>query len=126
MKFTVDRTKWYRGQSSYGSRLRLHNGKMCCLGFACNQLGVPEERMNEITNPGALVSRKLCSLNPLISNLKDIITSVFLDNSGGNPHQDWVVQAIKDNDNPGIDDQEREKRLTALFSNAGHKIEFIN
>ena len=40
-EFKVIRAKWLRGSDS---ELLDENGKMCCLGFVCSQLGISKEK----------------------------------------------------------------------------------
>lgn len=92
IKVTVDRKKWYRGQSHEYSKLLLDNGKMCCIGFLARELGCkPKETRNQATL--ALVD----SAHEFHDTYDDILASAY-----------------EVNDNPDITDDQREKELTRL------------
>lgn len=52
MNVVVDRRTWLRGEGAWDSSLlRKSDNKMCCLGFACEQAGVPRERLMDVSYP---------------------------------------------------------------------------
>lgn len=56
----IDRAKWRTGgyhENSTGigaTKLLSPEGFMCCLGFRCNQLGIPKKYLLDIANPRQL------------------------------------------------------------------------
>lgn len=123
MKVTVDRKTWYRGQGSKHSRLQIEGtNERCCLGFACVQAGVPEEKIIGFAQPWWLAQNhpEIVSLLSFLIQDTDIYPGIEYDN------KDWVTWAAMTNDNPDISDEKREKELKRLFASGGHEIEFIN
>lgn len=115
MKFIVDRKTWRRGES--GSRLLSHDGKRCCIGFAASQLGTPDSEILEVS---AVASKKpdgnpVC---PLLCWKPNYVPSSM--------SLDWVYEAYQVNDDPKINDVDRERRLKELAESGGHEFEFIN
>lgn len=114
-KFTVDRTKWYRGQGYTESRLLRGDGMMCCIGFVGLQCGI---------SPEALMGQ-------------DIIWRSVKDNTDPQPWPAWMTDQSKPvgaditaayiiNDDRDIDDAAREKKLQGLFAEYGDEIVFEN
>jgi hypothetical protein len=58
LEFTVDRTRWLRGEGSERSSLfRPEDGKMCCLGFACLAAGHTEEDIADVSSPNGIAMK---------------------------------------------------------------------
>lgn len=118
MKFTVDRSKWARGDNgpAGGSSYLLDEyGKMCCLGFCMRQLGEPEQAIFLKPMPA--------DLSKQISGFVDL----RIDHDDAPPffyNWWWVKEAAEINDNPFISDLEREVKLAELFAQNGHELEF--
>jgi hypothetical protein len=107
MKVIVDRTKWLRGQyGQYDSYLlREHDGKMCCLGFRCEQLGVSRDDLKGKEMPESVEE--------------------WL------PEDDWTIagagKVAEVNDSRAFDgDAEREAQLIELFAAQGDELVFVN
>lgn len=104
-KFTVRRSKWYRGDS--GALLLTNNGQMCCLGFAVNQICrvTKKDLLNE-ARPSNVLFRD----------------TPFTHSEG----QDrlFIEKVIDINDCEDISDSVREKRLTKIFKENGIKVTF--
>ena len=56
MKFTINRTRWYRGNGGCGSALLLRGGKMCCLGFYLKSCGIQKKKLLGKETPDDVVS----------------------------------------------------------------------
>lgn len=57
--YTINRSKWLRGEGNENSYLlRGDDGKMCCLGQVCEQEGVPGSELIGISEPAGLQKRK--------------------------------------------------------------------
>lgn len=118
-EFTVKRSKWARKddeiESMGNSALLNYEGNMCCLGFACKEMGVQENILNGAACPDE-VGELLPKGNPLTIEL-----------GGGvcNPSS-LSSNAISINDNPGLPSPEKEKQLTKLFKREGIKINFVD
>lgn len=113
MKFTIDRTKWYRGKTATASALlRPQDGMMCCLGQMALQCGYTPEQIESITEPNAF---------PTVE--KDLFPSYIL-NDG---HQTQTCVRMMDiNDRRDISDSEREERLKNEVAQFGDELEFVN
>ena len=106
-KFTVKRSKWLRGTGN-GKLLNLQ-GKMCCLGFAVNQIcRIPKKKLLREWSP--------------LDVVKDTLRDGVFTKDDNNKY--FVEQAIKANDNGAISDKAREARLTKIFKKAGIKVIF--
>src|SRR3990167_9028995 len=44
----VDRERWYRGRGPDSSRLLLLDGTMCCVGFLCRTMKIPEDAIRNV------------------------------------------------------------------------------
>jgi hypothetical protein len=110
MDFVVHRETWYRGMGSGGSKLLLPDGRRCCLGFVAAQCNIPDNYLIGVGSPFYVHSAG--SLN---------FPSNFLKPSG---NTDWIMEAMRINDNPVITNERREERLIKLFKENGHTIRF--
>ncbi len=118
MKFTVDRKTWGRGGGE-GTGLLFDpvDEKMCCVGFVCVQSGASKEDINF----QGTISESVNHLNP------PSWANDFLIRDDGLIHESkWIESAYDINDNPDIQDDEREASLAALFKSNGHELEFVN
>ena len=110
MKFVVDRSKWRCGSNAgdrHGkgdTRLLNSEGYQCCLGFVCEQLGVPRGELLNIPTPEFL-------------DHYTIVKQVLIDT--------WIDEiSIITNDGFGSR-EERERLLSEQFANGGHELEFV-
>ncbi len=109
-EFTVDRSRWLRGEGTNASRLqREADGKRCCLGFMCFAAGVPEKSIINVGLPSRLSYSELLLL-------PDTLRS-----SGSN-----VQQIVTNNDQQNMSGPAREAKLTELFQAAGIKVTFVD
>ena len=118
MKFTIDRAIWLNASAPYGmGSTLLHNkqGNMCCLGFVCEQLGVPRENLTGVDTPGLL------DLEELPDSLAE---SLSLLRQGASTDTELSSSAMDLNDSDDYTPVEREKLLSQLFRNYGHELEF--
>ena len=111
MKFTVDRSKWFRGQGERNSRLLTDSGKMCCLGFYSQACGITDDEMRCISSPG--------SLNRRPSGFECLVT-------GSKVNTDICIGLMMTNDDVSIGDRAREERLTRLLAAIGVEVEFVD
>lgn len=105
-EFKVIRAKWLRGSDS---ELLDENGKMCCLGFVCSQLGISKELLQDKDNP--------YEIKLLLPYLTDYYHSMIVDSS-------LSKEAIQINDDVNISDSIRESKLIKLFKQYGLSIKF--
>lgn len=121
----IDRAKWRTGGISYlnlnytgeGSTLLLNEeGFMCCLGFRCHQMGVPEEDLLGSPTPDSLSE---------LYDIPDLIEKVglFCDFSVYRDTR-FTQDAVNINDNTGLSSKEREKAITKHFKKIGVTVEF--
>lgn len=126
-KFTVERSRWFRGKGSTASALMVDGDRMCCLGFLAMRCGL---KAHEITGEGDLgtlgedLPGRMRELSQQLPSLISISRSDDDENllvKTTNTH-DLIVTV---NDDQNIDDETRERELTRLFSTAGITVEFV-
>lgn len=106
----IDRSKWRTGTHGKGDTFLLNNeGYMCCLGFRCEQMGIPKKDLRRQPNP---VDLGYIWYIPGLMNQYGEQTSL-------------TEQAISINDHDWLTDYERETQLTKLFDDYGITVEFI-
>ena len=113
MKWIIKRSKWLRGVDSLQSRLLRDDGLMCCIGQVCSQLGVPDEKLFNITCARDIFTT---GQSPLTHPTGD----------GTNTDKAWVRLAYEVNDDVSIIDSVRERKLEALAAENGHSFEFVD
>lgn len=111
--FYVSRKNWLRGKGCKNSYL-LHptNGSMCCLGFFCNQLGVPKEDLKRLKEPQQLLEKKGWEDIPYLMNIHS------------ENQKQLTITAMVINDDDFIEDDIREEKLIELFASEGIELEF--
>jgi hypothetical protein len=116
--FTVDRKTWLRGEGSDDSKLlRESDGKMCCLGFACLQLGnVKKDSLKDVQVPVRIPGKERDKL--LSTPLEFLI-------SADNESCDIRLEMMTFNDVKGLSYKQREKQLKKLFAAKNIQIKFI-
>lgn len=117
--FTIERSKWLRGEGSKNSSLlRSCDGKMCCLGQVMQQCGIPDNELREIGEPSDIH-------NP------DIEVEVLCE------WQQWAISPTRHmhprissmmelNDDVFTEDFDRESRLSELAQQAGFSLKFVD
>ncbi len=116
MKFTINRKKWLRGIGAFSYLRRSADGKMCCVGQVCRQLGVPSVRLT-----GEFAVRDLLYEH----GYDDRLTPLTRKSEGAAVERKWVKKAYEINDDDCIGDAERERKLTALANRNGHTFVFV-
>ena len=102
LNVTVDRKTWARGRDS---RLREHDGKMCCLGFAMLAAGATKiEIQNKKVPSHCLVSQEVKEKCYTLHNN--------------------VQEFLSLNDNPDITDNYRERKIREHGKYRGIKFSF--
>jgi hypothetical protein len=115
-EFTVKRSEWYRGRTESGSRLLRRDGQKCCVGFLCLSTGSPEKSLAERSAVHSLNSA---------ARVPGWLAALFVVTLGPGP-TDWGASIYSDNDSPMLSENERERRLTALFAEKGIKVTFVD
>ena len=121
-KIRIKRSKWLRGdpsdhfkddQKSYITTYMCdRDGRMCCLGFAANQIsGIAKKEMVELSEPADVYIRQ--------SFLTNTIDGVAFNSR-------LAVLAIEINDAQNITEEQRETELTKLFKKNGIELEFVD
>ena len=124
MNIVIDRSKWRTGgnkkhQTGEGVT-KLHNmfGFMCCLGFACNQAGVPTYEIGECLYP-----RNIVGWSHSDKHLKALVDAGLLNSN--REQTEFADRAAGINDNETTTVQTKERKLTELCKKHGHTIEFV-
>lgn len=106
LRTVVSRATWLRGEGPDVSRLlRSSDQKMCCLGFACEQLGVKRDIMKDREAPFQLDD---------VSELFELFSDLDID------------KAMVINDDESLTDADREADLRRLWEKAGGVLEFVD
>lgn len=112
IEVVIDRTKWYRGRGSPDSKLmRMDDGKMCCLGFACLKLGATEDQITGEEYP---------------EGTDILLRGLTIKEKGKLKNTIFSQQAAHVNDDQGLGDSNREKQLYEMAIESGFKFTFIN
>ena len=112
-KFIVKRSNWIRGTGQ--GELLSDEGKMCCLGFAVNQIcRIPKRELLGISHPVSV-----------LSNFRNTTFTKQSDVGSVPDSKPFVDMAIDVNDNGAISDKTRERLLTKIFRKAGITVTFV-
>jgi len=120
-KLIIDRSKWRTGSekpsaTGKGPTLLLNDeGFMCCLGFFCINKGLTRQLIRGTGEPSDI---PMC-----IDKLVDVIN--YDDDSPDFSNTSFTLDAMEINDADTISREEREKKLTELFSKEGITLEFV-
>lgn len=107
-RFTVKRSKWYRGMGGPSSKLRIpDSGMMCCLGFLAKELGFQENMITGKASPECL--------NHLYLEGK---TDDFVNENWGR------IMLMNDRTDCGQD--WREEMIAKFFLSKGYEVEFVD
>lgn len=109
MKFTIERSKWLRGQGSTVSALLCDNGKMCCLGFYALSHGSTSESILNVKSPEQSLSKDWA---------EKLVRGDF--------NNSVCELLMTTNDRIDVDDAAREASLTELFASIGVEVEFVD
>lgn len=132
MKFTIDRERWSRGGDPEPKLVRSTDGKMCCLGFFLLACGVSREELldkDEPQEPFQAIFHEAEILEPA-----RVLVNVEHDDGEDDEdgHEDFDVclsdegaSFIEDNDDPSLDEDERERRIAGRFAKHGHEVTFV-
>ena len=102
----INRAKWRTGDYSHNetgkgeTSLLNKEGFMCCLGFRCNQMGIPKKELLNIGVP-AMLSDKF--------DIPDLINTLGNDSEFAN-------EAMSINDDSSTTPKEKEKLITNHFA----------
>lgn len=136
MNFVVDRTQWHRGNGDSKeqgfSGLLTESGRRCCLGFVCNQCGIPDVALTINPHTVGANERKFVGAPDGINDYGERakLPANFFQSSLTQPNyavnSTWVIQCMTVNDDVDISATTREAAMTELFAKNGHSIKFIN
>lgn len=124
--FTVDRSKWLNSHTflEHESVLYAKKGKqemMCCLGFVCNQLGIPKKDLIDWGHPDGLADKWDIPylLKSTTTNFTEVGKKIIWSDS------ELASDAIDINDDESISLKEKERKLKLLFNQHGLNIKFV-
>ena len=123
MKVSVSKKRWGRGMTG-GSLLgttQRNKGKMCCLGFACRQLGIRASVMAGVGYPVTLFHRALTARERTVLRQSPLLGGCY----GTTMDSSLARRAALINDNAVLTDAARMTQLRALFKRHGHQIVFV-
>jgi hypothetical protein len=116
--FTIKRSAWLRGDPENSRLLRASDGKKCCLGFYCLAVGVPKKAVRATTSPARP------NVHPILP-----LDAKWLVNRHNRPL--WpkaspdCYDLMRVNDDPYINDAEREKEIRRLFAKHDVRVKFV-
>jgi hypothetical protein len=130
-KLIIDRSKWRTGGDNIPNtgigktRLLNEEGYMCCLGFACEQSGVPKDVLLNVASPSCLSEESEEFIHEYDEAL---LNSKLLSQEGKGffINSDLSDDAMNINDSMSFTRDEREREIQELFGGYGIKVEFIN
>lgn len=120
--YTIDRRTWSRGRTETGSLLLGPDGRQCCLGFVCEQMGVPREKLANMATPKSLFALHILTL--VTPPLELLVKRDDYDDSI--VHTSLTSTAMVINDASSITDAEREAWLIELFAEHNVRLVFKN
>ena len=103
LKVIVKESRWYRGHGSTVSKLRLADGRQCCLGFACRASGLSADEIAHCIMPNDLPYGKV----PAWAEANAVLGLAIA------------------NDLRAITDAERKRRITKLGRTIGLDFKFV-
>lgn len=114
----IDRSKWRTGGESPSktgkgyTQLLNKQGFMCCLGFRCNQMGIPKKDLLG---------------NHIPEHLKGLydIPDLIEEDEGKWSDTAFTQEAININDDESITSTEREKSIKEHFATIGVTVKFV-
>jgi hypothetical protein len=122
MKFTIDRTKWLRGEGVEKSYLlRECDGKMCCLGQFAIFCGLDPERITNVDSPDMVPVSHDESAAVVWETHNRAAGFLFRDNYDTSSVCSDLMEA---NDEISTDDLDREREIIKLFAKGGIEVEF--
>ena len=123
-EYIIDRSKWVCGGKRFSEKLgapELLNskGRMCCLGQICKSEGVYKKDLLHINTPFTLWHIK--NINPTKWMLEENAPGKF---AFGKGHSKTTDKMIRVNDNPDLNQKERENKLKELALKVDIKLKF--
>ena len=125
--FTIERSKWLRGEGSDRSKLlREEDGKMCCLGQVMRQLGFSNETLMDQGAPTDVDGD--CPVEALVELDSEEVGcdedgDPIIERTRGSHEAVYSMMSV--NDEPGSDEL-REKQLSELAQQAGFSLKFVD
>jgi hypothetical protein len=105
----IDRKRWCRGGINGDASLLNGEGAMCCLGFACKKLGLTPKQINNVGLPADVADRSKLGL--------------LVNTKGGT--RKLAQDAAGLNDNPDLEESDREVALVPVLKKLGFKVSFV-
>jgi hypothetical protein len=128
-KFTVERSKWLRGNPQTSVLLDGDTGKMCCVGFLSRACGLEKRTiseqgtLSELANRGGSSAKAVSRRKVLAQFLKDLKGRAWRSAKYANSN---VAQEIYEaNDMRHAGDGAIEARLRSLFAQLDIDVEFV-
>ena len=129
-EFTIFRNKWLRGGkdgfgNDEGASLCTDDGQKCCLGHIMTQCGIKKIQLLDKGDPADVLTDENGQGRPRVQSeqLRKAVNFLYNNSKGANTK--LTEQAVSINDDHNIDDEERERQLTALFSKNKIRLTFV-
>lgn len=124
MELVIKRRYWLRGSGEY-SALKSGN-EYCCLGFFAKACGFKNKDIDRTCTPDEIYG----NVETDESTFKDFYNNLdpnfkFLINPKTQSDTKICLKLMEVNDKKYLSDEEREKKLTALFAKKGVEVKFV-
>ena len=116
----IDRKTW--GHGIAGGYLLQDNGKMCCLGFICKEIGMEDSRILDFGLISTVFNNERNEFPEILSPLLQDGTH---DPSGGTSRQ-LQMMLVDINDNQDLTAIEKERRIIETGKKADINFSFVN
>lgn len=128
IKVTIDRSRWFRGQTSAGSALQREvDGQRCCLGFCALAVGFAEKDIVNVASPENLPLRQGYSDQMREFREAKWQTAMMVNDRRSNDGQYSLDNAIPEDFLPdSLPSVRRERYLAELLFNQGFDVEFVD
>ncbi len=118
-EYTIDRSKWVCGGKRFSKKLGLpkmlnEEGRMCCLGQICKAEGASK---GELYNSG-------CPWTAYYDNYAKCVPDWMFNNAMRMSHSSVADKMMRVNDNPDLNQKERENKLKELALKVDVKLKF--
>ena len=126
-KITINRTTWLRGDGN--GKLLDEHGMMCCIGQACEQLGVSRDDLlyngavADLINGGVNVPKQFSTVDKTALTHK---CGKCGHEDGQLKEKDTLLAAYEINDSRDTSDAYKEEALVPVFAQLGLAVEFVN
>jgi hypothetical protein len=128
VKLEINRAEWLRGDNMHSCLLRERDSKRCCLGIYGRALGIPDRFMLEEVEPvrWEADSRDGDEFNAGRNEAGQLWPSWLCLPAGFRASRTDEQRIIEVNDDPDLDEPERETAIASIFARHGVEVAFVD